>query len=94
MTDVVDRFLATYPPGVRALVQAARAFVRDVVPDATEALDDAARIVGYSIAPGYKGLVCTLILSKTGVKLGIVNAASLPDPAGLLEAAERSTSTS
>jgi len=28
--------------------------VRDVVPDATEALDDAARIVGYSIAPGYK----------------------------------------
>ncbi len=35
--------------------------------------------------PGYAGLVCTIIPSKTGVKLGVVRGATLPDPHGLLE---------
>jgi hypothetical protein len=30
-------------------------------------------------------MICTLLLSKSGVKLGFVNGAELPDPAGLLE---------
>lgn len=35
--------------------------------------------------PGYKGLVCTLILSRIGVKLGVVRGSELPDPKHLLE---------
>ena len=32
----------------------------------------------------YKGMVCTLILSKSGVKVGLVGGAALSDPYGLL----------
>ncbi len=44
-------------------------------------------MVGYGFGTGYKDMICTIILSKTGVKLGIVNGASLADPKGLLEGA-------
>jgi hypothetical protein len=32
-----------------------------------------------------RGMVCTLILSKSGVKLGLVRGVELADPKGLLE---------
>jgi hypothetical protein len=35
--------------------------------------------------PGYKGLVCTLLLSKTGVKIGIARGSELPDPKPLMQ---------
>jgi hypothetical protein len=41
----------------------------------------------YTYGPGYRGVVCTLILSKTGVKLGIAGGASLADPHKLLRGA-------
>jgi hypothetical protein len=47
-------------------------------------VDGTANLLGYQYGPGYRGLVCTLMLSKTGVKLGIVRGAELPDPKGLL----------
>jgi hypothetical protein len=43
-----------------------------------------ARLISYAYGPGYKGTVCTLILSKTGIKLGLIGGATLPDPEGLL----------
>ena len=48
-------------------------------------MDDSQPYVGYGYSPGYKGLVCTLILSQGGVKLGIAGGAALPDPERLLE---------
>ena len=42
-------------------------------------------MIAYSYGPGCKGLVCTLILSRKGVKLGIVRGSELPDPKQLLE---------
>lgn len=50
-------------------------------------LDRPGHVVGYGFGTGYKELICTIILSKTGVKLGIVNGATLADPKGLLEGA-------
>lgn len=50
-----------------------------------ESVDEPARLLAYSYGPGYKGLVCTLIMSQKGVKLGINRGAELPDPEGLLE---------
>lgn len=41
----------------------------------------------YSYARGYRGLVCTLILSKSEVKLGIPWGASFPDEHKLLRGA-------
>ena len=48
-------------------------------------VDQADRVLGYGFGPTYKDLICTIILSKGEVKLGIVGSATLPDPNGLLE---------
>jgi hypothetical protein len=83
----VDRLLAAYPDEVRALAGAARAALAKALPGATEGADLPAKMLSYSYGPGYRGLVCTLIMSKTGVKLGIYRGAELPDPSGLLQGA-------
>lgn len=87
MSRAIDAFLARYPEPVQALVAAARALLQDALPGAAETLDASAKLLAYRYAPGYKGLVCTLILSQTGVKLGIFRGAELPDPRHLLAGA-------
>jgi len=83
--EEIVEFLGPYPPGVRDIALAARELVTCAVPEAKETLDRSARLIGYSYGPGYKGSICTLILSKKGVKLGVARGASLPDPARLLQ---------
>jgi len=80
----VEALLSKYPREVREVVAAARAYLKRVLPDIDESVDRSTGLIGYSYGPGYKGLVCTLILSRTGVKLGIVRGAELPDPKGLM----------
>ncbi|HEY9183527.1 MAG TPA: DUF1801 domain-containing protein [Gammaproteobacteria bacterium] len=80
----IDAFLARYPDSVRETAAAARKLLKTHLPDVAESLDEAAKLLGYSYAPGYKGLVCTLIMSQTGVKLGIFRGSELPDPKGLM----------
>ena len=48
-------------------------------------MDESARVIGYGYGPGYKGIVCTLILSKAGAKIGIAHGAALPDPKHLMQ---------
>ena len=79
-----DQFLATYPASTQALINAARATLLTAFPKATESVDTKARVLGYSYGPGYKGTVATLILSKSGVKIGVPYGAQLDDPACLL----------
>ena len=81
----VEAFLASYPAEVSDLARAARLLLDGALPGAAETLDESARVIGYSYGPGYKGLVCTLILSRTGVKLGIVCGSELPDPRQLMQ---------
>jgi hypothetical protein len=81
----IDEFLELYPPPVKDIALAARELVTHVVPKATETLDRSARCIGYGFGPGYKGMICSLILSKSGVKIGIARGTELPDPAGLLK---------
>ncbi len=80
----IEKFLASFPPQVKGLALAARNFVAAALPGAEETLDETAKVIGYGYGPGYKGVVCTLLLSKTGVKLGIAYGASLPDPRQLM----------
>ena len=81
----VEGLLRGYSEDVQRLGEAARRAIRTWVPGMSESVDAAARTIAYAHAPGYAGMVCTLIMSKTGIKLGIVEGASLPDPRGLLE---------
>ena len=83
----IDELLSRYPDEVRETAAAARTLLKAALPDIEESADEAAKLIGYSYGPGYRGLLCTLILSKTGVKLGIYRGAELPDPARLLEGA-------
>ena len=69
--DEIDDFLASYPAEVTELAQAARRLLNELLPEAEETLDRTARVIGFGYGPGYKGCVCTLILSQKGVKIGV-----------------------
>ena len=85
--DAVTEFFDEYPAVVPDLARRLRELIRSTLPDAREELDRPGRVIGYSYGPGYAGLVCTIILSKKAVKLGVVGSASMTDPANLLEGA-------
>jgi hypothetical protein len=82
--EEIERFLADYPPEVREVALAARRMLVGALAGARETLDESAKVIGYSYGPGYKGVVCTLILSRTGVKVGIVRGSELSDPKQLM----------
>ena len=84
-TDAAQEFLAAYPAGVAEIAHSLRSIVARAIPEASETLDRAGRIIGYGVGAGYAGLVCTIIPSKTGVKLGLVGGTDLPDPHHLME---------
>ena len=86
-TQELDELLAAYPASVQEVARGLREIVSAAVPQADEMVDSSARVIGYGFGAGYKDLICTIILSKGGVKLGMVGGASLRDPNGLLEGA-------
>jgi hypothetical protein len=78
-------FLATYPPEVQELAHQLRKLVTEAVPGSVEMVDTSAKVIGYGFGAGYKDLICTIMPSKGGVKLGVVRGADLPDPRQMLE---------
>jgi len=80
----IDVLIDQYAPEVQRLINSARRTLRTAFPGCAETADSKARLLGYSYGPGYKGTVATLILSKTGVKIGVPYGTSLNDPAHLL----------
>lgn len=92
--DEVHDFLAGYPIFMRDIAVAPQATVRSVIPDACKMLDPPGRITGYGFGAGCRDLVCRMIPSLIGVKLGIVPGAELPDPYGLLECTGKPHGTS
>lgn len=51
---------------------------------AEEIPDQSIALVGYGYGKGYKDIICTILLSKQGIKLGFYKGTELPDPAKLL----------
>ena len=82
--ELLEPDVGQYKPEIQKLIHAARGTLRVAFRGATETADPQAHLLGYSYGSGYKGTVATLILSKTGVKIGIPYGSSLPDPAHLL----------
>jgi hypothetical protein len=85
----LDEFLAIYPPAVRDLALKARELVVQTVPNAIEMIDRSSRVIGYGYGSGYKDMICSLVMSKTGVKVGVARGTELPDPHRLLQGAGR-----
>ena len=84
-----EKRLQGYPTEVQVPARAARQALRKWLPRVEETVDSGAPVIGYGYGPGYRGTVCTLILSKSGVKLGLARGAALADPRGLLEGSGR-----
>jgi hypothetical protein len=83
----LEELLNLYTTDVQEVAREARKLILAAVPEADEMVDLPARVIGYGYGQNYKDLICTIILSKGGVKLGIVGGATLPDPNGLMEGA-------
>jgi hypothetical protein len=80
-----DQLVSSYSPEVRTLARRSRRFIRELIPTIEETVDTSGPYVSYGFGPGYKGVVCYMTISKTGVKLGVANGTSLPDPHRLLQ---------
>jgi hypothetical protein len=76
--------LGSFPIPVRELANDVRAYLYDRLPGIEEQPDFPAKMIAFGYGPGYNDMICTLLLSLKGVKIGFYKGASLPDPAGLL----------
>ena len=80
VTDVLSGF----DERTATLASQLRKFLLAELKDITELPDVSANIIGYGYGTGYKDLICTILLSKKGVKLGFYKGIELPDPENLL----------
>ena len=87
MTDskIIDDFLAGYSEDVFSSAQILRELILSVLPEVQEQLDIPAKMIAYCYGQKYIELVCTLIPSKKGLKLGFYKGMDLPDPDKLLQ---------
>ena len=80
-----DRLLSSYPPDVQTLAGATHDLIVATLPKIEVMYDNSANVVGYGFGQGYKNLICTIILSRKGVKIGIFRGSELEDPNALLQ---------
>lgn len=79
-----DQIFTQFPESVAATGSSLRQFLLKRLKGTTEQPDPDANVIGYSYGAGYRDLICTIILSKKGIKLGFYKGAELPDPKKLL----------
>ncbi len=78
-------FLSKYPEPVPAHALLFREIISKTLPNIIEQLDIPARMIAYVYGQKYVDMICTIIPSKKGLKLGLSWGVDLPDPDHLLE---------
>ncbi|ASS48589.1 MAG: hypothetical protein CHH17_07545 [Candidatus Fluviicola riflensis] len=81
----LDQFLASYDEQIIYNALVLRELVISTLPDITEQIDVSAKMIAYCYGNKYAELICVIIPSKKGLKLGFNRGTSLPDPNGLLK---------
>ncbi len=81
----IEEFLSQYDEKIFQHAQKLRQLLITHLPDITEQLDMKAKMIAYCYGQKYVELICVIIPSKKGLKLGFNRGTELPDPAGLLE---------
>ncbi len=81
--EIID-FLLRYDDKVSGLAIPLREMLLKTLPKIIEQLDKPARIIGYGYSNKYSDMICVIIPSKKGVKLGFYKGSELPDPKKLL----------
>jgi hypothetical protein len=85
ISDQLDSFLAKYNEQIVRNALVLREVILTTLPGITEQIDVPASTIAYCYGQKYAELICVIIPSKKGLKLGFNRGASLPDPRGLLK---------
>src|SRR5436190_24266072 len=81
----IEVFLSQYDKQIFSNAWKLRGVILANLPDITEQLDISARMIAYCYGQKYSELICTVIPSKKGLKLGFNKGVDLPDPRNLLK---------
>ena len=81
----LDEFLSNYDEQVFGNALKLREVLFANLPNIIEQIDIAAKMIAYCYGQKYSELICTIIPSKKGLKLGFYKGIGLPDPDNLLE---------
>jgi hypothetical protein len=81
----INEFLSKYDDEVFINATHLREVLFENLPDIVEQLDTSAKLIAYCYGQKYIELICVLIPSKKGLKLGFNRGVDLPDPDNLLE---------
>lgn len=81
----IESFLTQYSDDVYSKAVQLRAVILSILPDVIEQLDIPAKMIAYCYGQKYAEMICTIIPSKKGIKLGFYKGVELPDPNHLLE---------
>ena len=85
MKMTAEKILSGYEEKIAKLGFQLREFLFSELKDIHEEADAAAKIIGYNYGKGYKNLICIILPSKKGIKLGFYKGSELPDPGKLLK---------
>lgn len=81
----VDAFLSQYNDEVVTHALILRDILSANLPGITEQVDIPAKMIGYCYGQKHTEMICTMIPSKKGLKLGFNKGVDLPDPEKMLE---------
>lgn len=82
--DNIEFFFSSYDEQVIRNAQLLRKVLFNNLPNIIEQIDLPAKMIAYCFGQKYAELICTIILSKNGLKLGFNWGTELPDPDKLL----------
>ena len=81
----IDEFLSGYSEVVFTNALQLRKVLFNELPGIIEQIDIPAKMIAYCYGQKYAEMICTIIPSKKGIKLGFYKGMDLPDPDNLLE---------
>ncbi len=79
-----EDILSKYDEQTATVAFQLREFILSQLKGALEITDPSANLVGYGYGAGYKDTICTILLSKKGIKPGFYKGSELHDPEKLL----------
>jgi len=81
----IEKFLLGYSDTVFINSLKLRQLILETIPEIVESLDLSAKMISYGFGNKYSELLCVIIPSKKGIKIGFNYGAQFPDPKGLLK---------
>jgi hypothetical protein len=79
------KFLSQYDHEIMENALKLRQLILTTLPEITEQIDIPAKMIAYCYGQKYSELICVIIPSKKGLKLGFNRGTKLPDPNKLLQ---------